>query len=1225
MAAMLTPDLEALVSTAGFRDPAAARRWLDELAGDTAEMLALARLSELLSESLRVAADPDAAINQFGRFVHARGARLSLYQLFSVHPAALDALIRVVGASPYLADVLVRNPEYFEILTATDWLRTPREPQAVREELQGISAAFDGEAAQADAVRRFRRRELLRIGAADLCGLNDLETTTRQLSDLADAVVAQCLQIAERAEGGADLIVFAMGKLGGAELNYSSDIDLVFVAPRADRLDQAARLARSLTVLLGEPSGEGFLYRVDLRLRPFGKSGAIVISREAFADYLANHAHPAERQAMLKARPIAGDIAAGRELLRSIEPMLWTDAPAARRQVRELKDRIERQLRTRGDAAGHVKLSPGGIRDVEFIVQALQLESLATRPELRTGNTLVALQALERASLLSTADTRELADAYRFLRTVEHRLQLMNNVQVHHLPSDKRELQVLARSISAERDPSLPTSTEEPAGRLEARPTIDDADFLAAYESNVAAVRRIFDRLLPAPTGETGSGVADQVTPEAIAAQLGRDYDCFAIAEKQRHAEIVGLVREPHDVLVDVESRGESSWRVTISAADCVGLLSLIAGQFSAHRIDIVDGEVFTLRVRQPVAAPSRSSGRRRRAATATVRRILDIFDVTTAVPVSAAFWEAFRCELAELVAMLSAGSSLTARERVIDRVSAATIASPTAPTPLFPISVELDNDCSPNSTVLRIRSPNTLGFLFEFTNALATLNVNIDRVQIRTVAGEVRDMFWVTDDRGAKIESPERLHELRVAAAIIKQFTHLLPRSPNPAQALRQFRALAGQLVSRADWSAEAESLNSEPVLRTLADMMGVSEFLWEDFLRMQHENLFPVVRNVSALAEARSPAQLQADLKRVLGAAPDHAERVRRLNQFKDREMFRIDLRHITQHVSFAGFSGELSDLAEVVVAEATSLCIAEMDRRYGPPRLDDGRPCGWCICSLGKFGGRELGYGSDIELVFVYDGAGSTTGPSPVANSMYFEEWVSAFLRTLIARREGIFEIDLRLRPHGKAGSLATPLAGFRDYFAERGAALQFERMALVKFRAVAGDPELAVQLAVARNAFVYSGRPLDYDNILHLRRRQAAELVPTGSVSAKHSPGGLVDVEYFVQALQIECGATDPSVRATNTLEAIDQLTASGYLDERTASELRGSYGFLRRLIDALRVVRGHARDLTIPASDSREFAYLTRRLGYDSESGLSQEIARHMAFAHNLWPAGGAAQ
>jgi glutamate-ammonia-ligase adenylyltransferase len=483
-----------------------------------------------------------------------------------------------------------------------------------------------------------------------------------------------------------------------------------------------------------------------------------------------------------------------------------------------------------------------------------------------------------------------------------------------------------------------------------------------------------------------------------------------------------------------------------------------------------------------------------------------------------------------------------------------------------------------------------------------------------------VHDTFWVTDAYGNQISDPLRIHELRVAAVLIKQFTHLLPRSPNPAQALRQFGALTGQMLSRPEWVSDLQSLQSGAVLGTIAELMGVSQFLWEDFLRMQHENLFPVLRDVPALGEAKSKGRLRDELTRELIGSEDEdaQQRARRLNQFKDREMFRIDLRHITGRIDFVHFSRELSDLAEVVVERACVLCHAELQRQFGVPRLPDGRDCAWCICALGKFGGRELGFASDVELIFVYEAEGTTSGREPLQHSRYFEEFVSAFLRTFTARREGIFEIDLRLRPHGKAGALASSLDGFAQYFSPSGPAQQFERLALVKLRPVAGDETLGVRVLQSRDAFVYSSQPLDYQNIRHLRSRQAAELVPLGATSAKFSSGGLVDVEYFVQANQIEAGRTDASVREPNTLDAIDRLQAAGCLQPDFARELRDTYGFRRRLIDALRVVRGHARDLTIPPADSREFAYLARRLKYDSPAQLTTDIARRTLFARQLW-------
>ena len=171
-----------------------------------------------------------------------------------------------------------------------------------------------------------------------------------------------------------------------------------------------------------------------------------------------------------------------------------------------------------------------------------------------------------------------------------------------------------------------------------------------------------------------------------------------------------------------------------------------------------------------------------------------------------------------------------------------------------------------------------------------------------------------------------------------------------------------------------------------------------------------------------------------------------------------------------------------------------------------------------------------------------------------------------------------------------------------------------MALVKLRRFAGDVSLGRSLEAVRDAFVYSGAPLDFAELRHLRARQAGELVAPGAVNAKHSRGGVVDVEYYVQARQILAGATEPAVRTTGTLAAIEALARGGHLDFDAAAKLPEAYGFLRRLIDALRVVRGNARDLAIPPRDSREFAYLARRLYYDSPDALATAIEVRMAYA-----------
>lgn len=723
------------------------------------------------------------------------------------------------------------------------------------------------------------------------------------------------------------------------------------------------------------------------------------------------------------------------------------------------------------------------------------------------------------------------------------------------------------------------------------------------------------------------AGSQDLLDVASLRQGLGEGYARFPEAEQTQHFALLGTVRRPDGVALHVEPKGAAAWRLTLCTSDCVGALSIIAGLFTAYRLNIVNADIFTVHMPAPAITPRRGRGQQGfsrplqpRLPLPPERRILDIFDVEAIEGPAPEIWDRFRQDLARLVSLLAQGNQHDAREYIITRMSALPTA-PVSDSPLFPVSIEVSNDASPDTTCLVIRSPDTSGFLFAFTNALATLDANIERAEVRTIRGEVRDTFWLTDRSGHKIISQDRLHQLRAATVLIKQFTHLLPRSANPAQALRQFHSLASQMLSRADWTEQIRGLESTSTLETLAELMGVSRFLWEDFLRMQHENLFPVLLDMPALDERQSKDSLRSSLHHRLLESAEPLDRTREIKRFRDREMFRIDLRHITRRIDFREFARELSDLAEVVIGEAAELAHQDLQRRFGPPTMEDGTICPWCICALGKFGGQELGFGSDVELIFVYEGDGNTPGPEKASNAQYFEDFVRAMSGALTAQREGVFELDLRLRPHGNAGPLASSFSNLERYYSETGPARQFERMALVKLRPVAGDSALGDRVMKVRDQFVYSAKPLDTEGVLHLRRRQALELVPSGAISAKYSPGGLVDVEYSTQLRQIAGGHEDAAVRASNTLEAIQRLIEGAHISREQGQRLMETYGFLRRLIDALRVVRGHAKDLTIPAAESREFAYLARRLQYESPAAFQASMLSHMRFAQSVWEQG----
>ena len=581
-------------------------------------------------------------------------------------------------------------------------------------------------------------------------------------------------------------------------------------------------------------------------------------------------------------------------------------------------------------------------------------------------------------------------------------------------------------------------------------------------------------------------------------------------------------------------------------AYDYLGELSAIGGLLFAHGYNIIDGQVFTY---EPESG-GKSDGRIGKPSegqdqVSKARKIVDVFTVrstrTTPEAEDKGQWLSYAANLAALLRMLRSRRQQEAQGELVKRIAVALPVLAGATPTLQPVDIEIDNQQSDRYTILRIDAPDTAGFLYEFTNALALNGVHIAQVSVASIGSRVHDVLYVTDEQGRKITDPNKQRELRAATVLVKHFTHLLPHSSNPEAALQHFNEYLGELFRRPSWPDELASLERPEVLGALARLLGVSEFLWDDFLRMQYANLFPVVEDVDALSSAKSKTQLTAELAEGLAAATDGQARRERLNAFKDREMFRIDMRHILGHVSeFGQFSAELTDLAETVVTGATELALDELRAQYGQPLTDTGATVPLAVCVLGKSGGYELGYASDIEVMFVYGGAGQTSGPRVVSATEFYDKLVTEFSRSIWARREGIFQIDLDLRPYGSAGSLAVSLDSFRRYFALGGPAWSYERQALIKLRAVAGDEALSNEVESLRDSVVYSGAAFDVSAMRAMRERQLRHLITPGTINAKFSPGALVDLEYTVQGLQMTHGREHLEIRLTNTQAATYRL-------------------------------------------------------------------------------------
>ncbi len=421
------------------------------------------------------------------------------------HDSELTAALKhVFMCSEFAARTCIRDPALPHDLWRSGDLRGIYPAGRYQDKLQSLLEKVADEDELGARLRQFRRREMLRIAFRDLAGWAELDETLSDLSRLAEACVDETLKHLHRGHSGQygppvsqagapqALVVLGMGKLGGGELNFSSDIDLILCYPEDGSTRGArsisneeyfTRLAQRLIHALDAPTGEGFVFRVDTRLRPFGESGPLVASFEAVEDYYQTHGREWERYALIKARVIAGDRAAGARLLQSLQPFVYRRYLdfGAFESLREMKRLIAREV-ARKNLSGNIKLGPGGIREVEFICQALQLVRGGRTAELRAPSTLQVLERLRVLGLLPDYAVTELRAAYVFLRRAENHLQEINDAQTHALPLDDLTRARLAFSLGY-------------AG-WEA--------FLVALAEQRACVQGHFDQVFAAPQLATG-------------------------------------------------------------------------------------------------------------------------------------------------------------------------------------------------------------------------------------------------------------------------------------------------------------------------------------------------------------------------------------------------------------------------------------------------------------------------------------------------------------------------------------------------------------------------------------------------------------------------------------------------------------------------------------------------------------------------------------------------
>jgi [glutamine synthetase] adenylyltransferase / [glutamine synthetase]-adenylyl-L-tyrosine phosphorylase len=943
------------------------------------------------------APDPDDAGRRFDR-IAAAAEELGIQAVLGDPEAALILRLACQKA-PYLATLLARDPFRVGRVAGDAYLRRQKPAWVMTRELaERIRVAGDLKA----GLRRYRADELVRLGAREL-GLGSPVEVGAELAHLADvcldAAIAHLtdelaavhgrpvVRADDGSERAAELAVIGMGKLGGEELNFASDIDVIYVytsdqgaAGSLSLHEFMSKLCERITAALSEVTEEDLVFRVDLRLRPEGSRGAIANSLPSLERYYETWGRPWERQAWLKARASAGSRALGAEVLATLEPFVHprTTSVAVVADVRDLNRRIKAEL-VKGvvESGFDVKNGTGGIREIEFFAQALQLIHAGHRPALRTRSTLGALDQLLFAGIISDSERAALADAYRFLRHIEHLLQLETGRQTQRLPQERQALDVLGR-------------------RIDLRGADELMVWLAAH---TGAVSRLFATL-----GEEAEG-----PPAEVVALLGAEHT-------------------PEDERA------------------ILGRLGL----------------------RDPEQAQRHLEHARR-----------------------------------------------------------------------------------------RITSP--------FGRAA----------------------------EGARA---------RVAPLLLADVVE----SPDPDQALAYLAELAHR---RGAWTTLWRMMDENPPLRRLlASLFGTSAYLSKQFI--DHPELGDALLAAGRARSRRSLAELDemvaARLAEIRG--DDDEERWNALAELKNAQILRIGLADIAGELAPDEVSAELSAVAEVCLARGFDLVRAALAERHGQARDEQGAPVGLAVLALGKLGGRELGYASDLDVLFVYGAEGESDGERPLPNVEYMSRMAQRLMGGLHTMHPAgrLYEVDTRLRPSGSKGLLVSSLAGWTRYHQE--SARLWERQALTRLRPVAGDAALGARAAEVASAFAYGG--VDAGELaaaMTAMREKIERETAGGRVDLKTGRGGIIDIEFASQYLQLVLGPEEPALRTPSTLDA---LRAAARLVPDLAADcvlLADAYVYLRRIEHRIRIV--HDASAQRLPSDAVELDKLARRLGLADGGALDAAYRR----------------
>jgi glutamate-ammonia-ligase adenylyltransferase len=677
---------------------------------------------------------------------------------------------------------------------------------------------------------------------------------------------------------------------------------------------------------------------------------------------------------------------------------------------------------------------------------------------------------------------------------------------------------------------------------------------------------------------------------------MGSDYwNEFSAETIAAHIAVLESLKSSAPWHVHIERIGEGLSGLTLIGGDFQGFFAAVSGFLASSGYDVRVGKAFTF----PPDATHRLAALPRGG-------LIDFLVIRHDDPERDTDAERarLRTEMEDLFRRFGAGESTAIRvelyRRIGERLETRNGLAGAAP---LEIAVHVVN----NATRLVIRARDREGMLFCIAGALSLQGLSL--VSLITSAhddGTFENSLTIAGPGGQPVREARELEKIRTGIALMERLLQSLPSAVNLQAAAEGLQALVD------DWLEESVDLggpsSGEPipgaltplntslnVLPALSKVLTAGPYLWEAVDRRGprafRELLAELSREAAPPACAAHAAALQS-----LGPEPEA------LRAYRDREILKSELDLLlTPARDWNGFAERLTALAEACL-------LAAVERVHTKLTVAHGSACPFTLAGLGKFGGEELGSGSDLEVVLVHGGEGTSDGAEPLRSGEYYERLMRDLMRFWGVPQGETFALDLRLRPHGESGPLASGVATWEDYYRRGGAALDYERQALLRLRPLTESP-LGARLLAFRDQVLFEGERLPIDETRALFARQAAAKNKPGVWNAKYGRGGLGELEYGIQFLQLRHGGSRSSLRQHQWSRALDALLEAGVLSLAEFEHLYGANLFLRRLINALRLVHGHARDLYCPPTGTTEFAFLAKRLHYASETRLDRDLQR----------------